>query len=184
MRPMEVLRNEHGLIRQYLDNLALAVGMLEDGERPPREFFEKAVQFARAFPDGLHHFKEELVLFVRLAQKHGGEIDGRIDALRQQHERARNHIAAVDAALEGYGAEEPIPTSDLIENVAAYIAMLRNHIHIEDHVFFPMAQEKLTAEEEEQLHVEFDRARQKAGEDAFELNHALVVEMGSMLVHL
>jgi len=184
MRPMEVLRNEHGLIRQYLDNLALAVGMLEDGERPPREFFDKAVQFARAFPDGVHHFKEELVLFVRLAQKHGGEIDGQIDALRQQHERARNHISAIDLALDGYDAGQPIPTSDLIENVAAYIALLRNHIHIEDHVFFPMAQEKLTAEEEEQLQVEFEKARKKAGEDAFEQNHKLVVEMGSMMTHL
>ena len=163
MRPMEVLRNEHGLIRQYLDNLALAVEKLESEERPPREFFEKAVQFARDFPDGVHHFKEELVLFVRLAQKHGGEIDGQIDALRQQHERARNHIAAIDAAIGGYAEGKPIATSELIENVAAYVALLRNHIHLEDHVFFPMAQEKISAAEEEQLHVEFERARQKAG---------------------
>ena len=184
MRPMEVLRNEHGLIRQYLDNLALAVEKVESDERPPREFFEKAVQFARAFPDGIHHFKEELVLFMRLAQKHGGEIDGQIESLRQQHEHARNHIAAIDAAIDGYAQEKPKATRELMENVSAYVALMRTHTHTEDHVFFPMAQEALTADEEEQIHQEFERAREKAGEDAFEQNHATLVEMGSMLTHL
>lgn len=184
MQPMETLRNEHGLIRQCLDNLSMAVEKLENEERPPREVFDKAVQFARSFADGLHHFKEEHVVFVRVAQKKGGEYDAQIDALRQQHERGRNHINAIAQSLDGYEEGKPIPTSDLIENVAAYVALLRNHIHTEDHVFFPMAEQELSAEEMEQVQVEFDRAREKAGEDAFEANHAIVVDMGSLLVHM
>ena len=48
----------------------------------------------------------------------------------------------------------------------------------------PVVQELLSAEEEEQLQVEFDKARDKAGEDVFEASHKLVVDMGSMLVHI
>ena len=184
MKPLETLRNEHGLIRQYLDNLAMAVDKLQSGERPPREFFEKAVRFARTFADTYHHIKEEHVMFVRLAQKKSGEIDGQIEALRHQHERSRNHISAIHDALDGYAEGKPIQTDDLLENVAAYVALLRSHIHREDHVFFPMVKETLTEEEEQLLEAEFEKARQKAGEDFFEASHKEVVDMGSMLMHM
>ena len=184
MKPLEILCNEHGLIRHFLDNLALAVEKLESGERPPREFFENAVKFCRTFADKFHHIKEEHVMFVRLAQKQSGAIDGQIESLRHQHERARDHIAAIAGALDGYAAGQPVQTSQVLESAAAYISLLRNHIHTEDHVFFPMVQEMLSEEEEGQLQVEFEKARQKAGGSAFEDSHKLVVDMGSMLVHI
>lgn len=184
MKPLETLRNEHGLIRQFLDNLALAVEKLENGERPPKEFFEKGVQFARTFADTFHHFKEEHVMFVGLAQKKSGAIDGQIEALRQQHERARNYNSAIVDALEGYAAGATIKTDEILENAAAYTALLRSHIHREDHVFYPMVEEALSEDEERGLEAEFENARQKAGQNVFESSHKLVVDMGSMLVHL
>ena len=92
MGPIEKLTEEHGLIRQYLDSLSMAVSKIESGEYPPREFFEKAVGFARDFTDKFHHFKEEYVLFLQLAQRKGGLLDGQIESLRHQHERGRNHL--------------------------------------------------------------------------------------------
>ena len=69
MAVTEMLVNEHGLIRRFLEELALADEKLENGVKPPRDFYEKAVQFARTFADRFHHIKEEYVMFVRLAQK-------------------------------------------------------------------------------------------------------------------
>jgi len=184
MEPLDILRNEHGLIRQYLDNLQLAVEKLEEDKRPPREFFEQAVDFARNFSDSFHHLKEEHVMFVRLAQRKDGQLDGEIDALRHQHEGARDYIAAIAASIDGYAEGQPIPTSRILENTAAYIALLRNHIHKEDHVFFPLVEELLTEEEQAQLKVEFERAADKAGEETFERHHKMVVDMGSMLIHM
>lgn len=57
MRPLEVLGNEHGLIRQALESLSLAKEKLEAGERPKTEFFEKALEFARTYVLKYHHFK-------------------------------------------------------------------------------------------------------------------------------
>ncbi len=65
-----------------------------------------------------------------------------------------------------------------------YIPMLRDHIHTEDHVFFPMAYEQLTQEEQDQLEVEFERAREKAGGETFEFYHKMVIDMGSILTHM
>ena len=82
MNAIETLTNEHGLIRQFLDNLEQAAKKIEEGQYPPRDFFDNAVQFARTFADKYHHFKEEHVVFVRLAQKNKGDLDARIEALR------------------------------------------------------------------------------------------------------
>ena len=184
MRPLDVLRNEHGLIRQFLDNLDLAVEKMESNELPPREFFDKALQFAHVFADDFHHIKEEHVMFVRLAQKNNGELDGQIDALRHQHERARDHLSSIKGALDGYSAKQPVQVGQVLESVAAYVSVLRNHIHKEDHIFYPLVAKTMSAEEEQQLHEEFEKSRSKAGTDTFEVNHKLVVDMGSMLVHI
>jgi hemerythrin-like domain-containing protein len=53
------------------------------------KFFENAVEFSRTFADRFHHFKEEHMHFVRLAQKRQGEIAAQLEALRHQHERGR-----------------------------------------------------------------------------------------------
>lgn len=82
MTPVEILVEEHALIRQGLDNLSLAIEKLEEGEKPPAEFFEAAIRFARTFSDKFHHFKEEYLMFTRLAERNNGAIDAQIDALR------------------------------------------------------------------------------------------------------
>jgi hemerythrin-like domain-containing protein len=184
MDPLEILSNEHGLIRQYLDNLSLAAEKLEEGGRVPREFFEKAVDFSRTFTDKFHHFKEEHVLFMRLAQRKQGAVDAEIEALRLQHERGRSIVTGIADALDGYEKGDTINSARLIENLAAYTSLLRHHIHKEDHIFYPMAREELTDQDEQELVKEFDNAREKSGGIAFEEAHKAVVDMGSILTHM
>lgn len=74
--PIEVLRNEHGLIRAVVDILAEAVDCLDGIGRPPAKLFGVVVEFARDFADGAHHRKEEKVVFRRLAERKDGAIDG------------------------------------------------------------------------------------------------------------
>ncbi len=183
MQPLETLKNEHGLIRQYLNDLEQAALTMKNGGRVPREFFDKALIFARNFADDYHHIKEEHMLFVRVAQKQQGKYDGQIEALRHQHETGRNHIAAIGAALDGYAAGNPVKADEILRNLLDYVPLLRDHIHTENHLFFPMAQEQLTEDELAQLQVEFDRAREKAGSEVFETYQKIVTDMGSILSH-
>jgi hemerythrin-like domain-containing protein len=184
MDPLETLSNEHGLIRQFIDNLTMAADHIEHGRRPSTAFFEKAVDFARGFADGYHHFKEEHVLFVRMAQKKQGEVDAQLDALRNQHERSRELVSGIGSCIEGYAAQDPRSTTELLEHMGAYASLLRHHIHTEDHLFFPMARGTLTAADLEEVSAEFARERERHGGDAFERNHKAVVDMGSILTHL
>src|SRR5512143_1171456 len=96
---IRTLIGEHRLILEQLDNLSLARQMLEEGLWPPRAFFEGAVEFARAFADRFHHFKEEFLMFGMLAQKKHGRLDADIGALRYQHERCRKAMTEIERAL-------------------------------------------------------------------------------------
>jgi hemerythrin-like domain-containing protein len=162
----------------------MACKKIEEGNPPSRAFFEKAVDVARNFADGYHHFKEEHVLFVQLAQKKKGDVDAQLDSLRQQHERSRELITAMAGALDGYEARDESQTQRLIESARAYSELLRQHIHREDHVFLPMAQGMLTEGELNGISKEFDRQREKHGGDAFERYHKEIVDLGSILTHL
>ena len=140
MQATKILVKEHDLIRQVLDCLSLALGKLESGQRPPKEFFEKGVEFASNFADRFHHFKEEYLMFGLLAQKKEGTFDGAIGALRYQHERGRQFVVKIENSLEAYANGDEIATTTLLENLTAYISLLRRHIHMEDHIFFKMVE--------------------------------------------
>lgn len=181
MDPIEILRNEHGLIRRFVDLLSVAVKRLEVDEPPPRAFFDDGIEFVRGFSDGFHHKKEELVMFVQLAQKKNGAIDGQIEALRYQHDQGRGFIKAIAQALDGYADGNLNDTAVVRENAAAFASLLKHHIHTEDHIFFPMAQEVMTAHELEELGRKFEKVQEVHGTDTFERYHKLVADLDALL---
>lgn len=184
MEALQMLVGEHELIRRYLNVLTLAVQRLESGQRPPTEFFEQAVEFSRHFVDKFHHIKEEHLMFARLAQVRAGQIDSLIETLRFQHERGRNHVSGISSVLPGYTRGEDSHATMLVEDVAAYVALLRRHIQWEDHVFYPMAQEHLPASDKEALLREFQRENAKAGQDFFATSRERIATMEKLLAKL
>jgi hemerythrin-like domain-containing protein len=181
MHPIEILTDEHRLIRQALDSFGLATHKMEQGINPPAEFFEKAVEFARTFIDKRHHFKEEYLMFGRLAEKHQGELDAQIEALRQQHDHGREFISEMGNALDGYSKGQDAHVTDMLENLAALVALYRHHIHREDRTFFPMVEESLSQDELDDLAGLFAKEDEKTGRDTFERMRRLVDELVTLL---
>jgi hemerythrin-like domain-containing protein len=182
MEALDVLIDEHGIIRQFLDNLVLSLKKMEQGARPPKEFFEKAVSFARDFTDKYHHFKEEHILFNRLAMKKKGKIDAEVESLKYQHERGRALIGEVAKSLEGYAKGQEAQTLILLESLAAYISLLRQHIHREDHVFYPMVEREFPWDEYRDLLEVFQQEGKKMGEKFVEKSKRDLYEMGRVLI--
>lgn len=67
------------------------------------------------------------------------------------------------------------------ENAAAFASLLKHHIHTEDHIFFPMSQEAMTADELEGLGEKFEKVQEVHGADTFERFHKLVIDLDAML---
>ena len=182
MKATEILTQEHSLILQALENLFKAQKKIERDQLLPKSFFEMALVFLREFADQFHHFKEEYLMFGLLALKKEGAFDGPIGSLRYQHERCRACIDEISNSLDGYSDGDGIATTRLLENLAAYVSLLRRHIYEEDHTFFPMADKELSKEEDAILLVQFKKEDEKMGAQTFyEQNRAILDEMKALL---
>lgn len=182
MKAIDILTREHHLILQALEVLTEACRQIERNQPPPQVFFDKALVFLREFADQYHHFKEEYLMFGLLALKKGDAFDGPIGGLRFQHERCRAFLNGISNALPGYTDGDDIATTTLLENLAAYISILRRHIHQEDQIFFKMAEQELSLEEMDILLVQFKKEDEKAGgQDFYDQNRQRVDEMAICL---
>lgn len=159
------LHNEHVLIKRHLELLKQASNRIVDDKPVPREFLENAVVFARTFNDKHHHYKEELVLFAYMAQKYEGRLDATLEKLRSQHETARDHINGVVNMLNAYERGESDPTRQLGLHLSEFIRLMEVHLFSEDMVFFRLAKEMLSEEEQDALREVFKKYEQKQGED-------------------
>ena len=182
MKITEILIREHELILQALESLSRAQKKIEENRQLPKDFFVKALVFLREFTDRFHHFKEEYLMFGLLALKKGDAFDGPIGSLRFQHERCRACINAISNSLDGYADRDEIATTRLLENLAAYISLLRRHIYQENHTFFKMAEKELSEEEKDLLLVQFKKEDQKMSDRTyFDQNRLLVAEIEALL---
>lgn len=178
MKAIDILTREHGLILRALEVLSEARKLIEKNQPPPKAFFDKALIFLRGFADQFHHFKEEYLMFGLLALKKGDAFDGPIGGLRFQHERCRACIDGISNSLTGYADGDDIATTTLLENLAAYISLLRRHIYEEDHTFFKMVEKELSREEEDILLMQFNKEDEKMGDQSFyDQNRQRVDEM-------
>jgi len=181
MSIFDTLVNEHRLIRRYLDNATVAIELMEEGKLPPKEFFEVGLEFSKLFCDKYHHIKEEYEMFMALAQKKEGEIDSQIAFLRDQHEHARNYTSEISKSLNGYGKGDNFHITNIREFLEKYVQLLRDHIHREDHVFYPLAQKTFSETELAQLSENFKIADNKFEKDFFVKNENQVQKMENLL---
>ena len=165
MEAVRILMYEHYVIKEFLDQLALAAEKMAGGEGPDRAFFDTALSFCRDYADKAHHYKEEHVMFGLLASKHEGRIDAQIESHRNQHEQLRSVVSGMSGLLNRYAAGDAVAKDDLRENLEEYVRSLRKHIASEDEIFFPMVEVFLTPEEGEALLEEFEKYGAKAGVD-------------------
>ena len=168
MSAMDLLKKEHKLIQRYLDNLTVAQELLNVRETVPPSVIEQSIKFAKEFMNKTHHFKEEYVLFLKLAEKKGGDIDPQIVSLRDQHERSRGLVAKIKECLNGYKSGDEVAFSALAENMGYYVSLESQHLYRENHVFYPMAEKIFSADEMAEFDAEFVKIDEKQGKGTYD----------------
>ena len=181
MNAIQILVEEHRLILRGLDLLTTAAERIVRDQRPPREFFEKAVDFTLRFTNGFHHYKEEIVMFGLLAQKHQGEFDSEIERLRDQHHSLHNYMNEISKSLDAYSKGHQSEVRRLHRNLSDYIETLRRHINAENQIFYPLVAKTLTENEIQWLANEFEEYAAKEGPAAMKEYESLVERMAELV---
>ncbi len=168
MSALDLLKKEHKLIQRYLDNLTVAQELLGMRENVPTAVIDNTIRFAKEFMNKTHHFKEEYVLFLKMAEKQEGKLDPQIVSLRDQHERSRNIVSQIKQAKKGYEKGDEVAFSLLAENMGYYVSLENQHLYRENHVFYPMAEKIFSAEEMTEFDAEFEKIDEKQGKGTYE----------------
>jgi hemerythrin-like domain-containing protein len=138
------LEAEHRVIERVLGALERETKKAAGGAPVDKEFFTQAITFVREFADGLHHQKEESVLFPTLTEAGLPRDGGPVGVMLYEHDEGRKLIRQMSQSLEAAAAGDAQARQTLLRSAGNYVALLRGHIIKEDQVLFPMSDQILS----------------------------------------
>lgn len=151
MKPSDILKSEHRVIEQVLSCLEKMAEQAEAGERVDAPSAAAAVDFFRNFADRCHHGKEESHFFPAMEAKGFSRDCGPTAVMLYEHELGRREIAGMTDALAALDAGDAEASTRFAEHARAYVNLLREHIHKEDHCLFSMADQAFSPADQQQL---------------------------------
>lgn len=104
----------------------------------PVPVWARAMDFLSNFADGLHHAKEEEVLFPALAERGLPAQQGPVACMLRDHDAGRELRQSMASALPMLGSD-PAAARTLTDRTREYVLLMRFHIQKEDTVLFPLA---------------------------------------------
>ena len=146
-KAIRIIYDEHRSISAVLSGLKSLVDMARDpGLRPDFAVFRAMIYYIDAFPERMHHPKEDDFLFSRLLQR---DPDARllIEELRGEHVKGAILVRDLEQALLAYEETWPAGLARFGEAVDSYAQFHWNHMRKEEEKLLPLAERALTAED-------------------------------------
>ncbi len=131
--------------------------MAQAGNIDP-EHLERVVSLIRNFADGLHHKKEEDILFPKMAEKGFSPVQGPVAVMLHEHEEGRKYVRGIADNIGLYKSGDREAGEIVRNNLLGYAGLLKNHIAKENNILFRMADNAISGEEQEILYAEFIKA--------------------------
>ena len=146
MKSIEIIRDEHRSIAAVIEGLRHVLAEI-DARRMAPDFDLLAAMFRYigAFPERLHHPKEDEYLFARLRLRRP-EAAPLLDRLHAEHEQGRVKFAELQAALELYRKDASTFRS-FRERVERYSHFHWRHMRQEEDEVLPLAADALNDED-------------------------------------
>jgi hemerythrin-like domain-containing protein len=175
MKPTAELSHEHEAILEMIRILGKMADRLDAGRAVHPSDLEQAVEFIRIFADKCHHAKEEGHLFPEMEKAGIPRERGPIGVMLAEHEAGRKHVAAMAGALAGIRKGDRKAAQAFAAAARGYGQLLSQHILKEDRVLYPMADARLSPDQQESLEACFaDIERNIVGEGKHEEFHRLL----------
>jgi hemerythrin-like domain-containing protein len=160
MRPTQVLFAEHRIIEQVLNCLEQMAEQAASQHTTDWSAAVRSLDFFRNFADRCHHGKEEDQLFPMLESKGFSRALGPTGVMLREHDQGRHLMQAIHESVAHAAKGDAAARGRFITSARAYVELLRQHIGKEDHCLFPMADQILTADDQQSLMHSFDEKEQ------------------------
>ncbi|MFN8210542.1 MAG: hemerythrin domain-containing protein [Bacteroidales bacterium] len=143
----ENLENDH----IYIIQLTEIMDRMAETDNPSAEDTAVVIDIIRNYADGIHHAKEENLLFPKLGEKGMSPHQGPVAVMLHEHVAGRNYVKGMTESLELYLKGDTSAAAVLRQNMTGYASLLQNHISKENNILFRMADNVLSPDEQKNL---------------------------------
>lgn len=113
--------------------------------------FRSVVNIIRNFADGLHHKKEEDLLFPLFEQRTAGGHCAPVGVMLMEHEQGRAYVKGMVGNISLYENSDKGAIQLVYQNMLDYADLLQHHIDKENSVLFRMADNAFSEEDQSVL---------------------------------
>lgn len=152
------LENDHVYILQLTDVMEQMIKKNSDNT----DHFESVVNIIRNYADGLHHKKEEDLLFPLFEQRTAGGHCAPVGVMLMEHEQGREYVKGMIEYIGKYKTGDVSSLQFIHHNMMGYAQLLRDHIYKENNVLFRMADDALSEDDQNMLLEKFDNIESSA----------------------
>jgi len=124
--------------------------------------FKSVVNIIRNYADGLHHKKEEDLLFPLFEQRTSDGHCAPVGVMLMEHEQGREYVKGMLESIEEYEGGNESALQHIHHNMLGYADLLQNHISKENNVLFRMADDALTEDDQNLLVSKFNTVESTA----------------------
>ncbi|MFL5301192.1 MAG: hemerythrin domain-containing protein [Anaeromyxobacteraceae bacterium] len=177
MEAIETLMSEHRAIERVIEAFAAFAGEASRKSADDKAELGRFVTFIRELADGVHHGKEEEVLFAALIEAGFPREAGPVGVMLSEHTEGRRLVSILRGLAEQQAPWSAADRQLLVEASSGYGGLLRNHIHKEDAILYPMAEQRLapaTHDRVDAVCAELDRNQARRIEELHALGEELV----------
>ena len=142
-KAIRIIYDEHRSISAVLSGLkSLAQMARESAVRPDFAVFRAMVYYIDAFPERMHHPKEDEHLFARLLQRHAGAAP-LVNDLQDEHRKGAKLVRDLEQSLLAFEQTWPDGADRFAAAVDAYAHFHWNHMRREERDLIPLAEQWL-----------------------------------------
>lgn len=142
---LDQLRDDHKNLARLWDFLGRELKTFKEGGLPDYELVEIILDYCLNYPDLCHHPKENLV-FEKLCARDPAAAEV-IGDLRVEHEKLATLTWRFATAVGNVLEDEELPREWFMDVANDFLNSSRNHMQMEEVLFFPAALKTLTAED-------------------------------------
>ena len=146
-KSIRILHDEHRSMSAVLQGLLALVRAAKDpAVRPEFPVFNAMIHYIDAFPERLHHPKEDQHLFARLAER-SPEARPLVEELRAEHVKGARLIRELEKALLAYEVNGQRDLAVFAAAAEAYAQFHWDHMRKEEKQLLPLAERALSEED-------------------------------------
>src|SRR5205814_103987 len=132
MQALRIIRDEHRALAAVMHAMLHVVREIRYFDvKPNFDFLHATTYYIQAFPERLHHPKEEAYLFKFLRMRRP-EVAPLLDRLHAQHEACTAKVRRIEDTLAAYEQKGAIEFPAFANAIAGYAAFHWDHAAIEE----------------------------------------------------